>query len=114
MSLGKRIKILRTDKSWTQKDLAEKAGISQKYISTYEDESVIPTATVLRQIIIALEADPFYLLDIPNDGIKESPSFKLIKEIDSLGERERTAVLVVIENFLELNRTRPKKRKKEK
>lgn len=114
MSIGKRIKLLRVEKGLTQKKLAELAHTDQKNISIYEKELATPSSIILRQIIIALEADPFYLLDIEQSKIKETPSLKLLKEIDTLEEKERMAILVVIENFLELNRIRTKKGKRTK
>ena len=69
MTLGKRIKSIRLEKEITQGALAALVETSQKNISTYEVDLVVPSANMMRKIIIALEADPFYILDIEKKGV---------------------------------------------
>jgi hypothetical protein len=66
---------------------------------------------MMRKIIIALEADPFYILDIEKKGVSDTPLMKLVKKIDSLPEKDKTIVMGVIENFLEVNKIKNNKKK---
>jgi transcriptional regulator with XRE-family HTH domain len=111
MTLGKRIKSIRLEKEITQGALAALVETSQKNISTYEVDLVIPSAIMMRKIIIALEADPFYILDIDKKGISDTPLMKLVRKIDSLPEKDKTIVMGVIENFLQVNKINIKKGK---
>jgi transcriptional regulator with XRE-family HTH domain len=111
MTLGKRIKSIRLEKEITQGALAALVETSQKNISTYEVDLVVPSAIMMRKIIIALEADPFYILDIEKKGVSDTPLMKLVKKIDSLPEKDKTIVMGVIENFLEVNKIKNNKKK---
>jgi transcriptional regulator with XRE-family HTH domain len=111
MTLGKRIKSIRLEKEITQGALAALVETSQKNISTYEVDLVIPSAIMMRKIIIALEADPFYILDIEKKGISDTPLMKLVRKIDSLPEKDKTIVMGVIENFWEINKIKNNKKK---
>lgn len=111
MTLGKRIKSIRLEKEITQGALAALVETSQKNISTYEVDLVVPSAIMMRKIIIALEADPFYILDIEKKGISDTPLMKLVRKIDSLPEKDKTIVMGIVENFLLVNKIRGGKNK---
>jgi transcriptional regulator with XRE-family HTH domain len=111
MTLGKRIKSIRLEKEITQGALAALVETSQKNISTYEVDLVIPSAIMMRKIIIALEADPFYILDIEKKGISDTPLMKLVRKIDSLPEKDKAIVMGIVENFLLVNKIRGGKNK---
>lgn len=64
MSLGSKIKEVRELFGMTQKDLAEKSGISRVSIGNYERDSRIPNSTVLKKIATALHTNPDYLLEV--------------------------------------------------
>ncbi len=53
-TLGQNIVKARVDKRWKQKDLVEKAGLSQKYLSQIELDKVDPRVGVLVRIADAL------------------------------------------------------------
>jgi transcriptional regulator with XRE-family HTH domain len=53
-TLGQNIVKARVDKRWKQKDLVEKAGLSQKYLSQIELDKVDPRVSVLVRIADAL------------------------------------------------------------
>jgi transcriptional regulator with XRE-family HTH domain len=111
MTIGKRIKSIRLEKEITQGALAALVETSQKNISTYEVDLVIPSAIMMRKIIIALEADPFYILDIEKKGISDTPLMKLVRKIDSLPEKDKAIVMGIVENFLLVNKIRGGKNK---
>lgn len=54
MSLGTNIKNLRLNKRWTQKELAEKAGITRESIGNYEREDRTPPADILKKLAMTL------------------------------------------------------------
>jgi hypothetical protein len=66
---------------------------------------------MMRKIIIALEADPFYILDIEKKGISDTPLMKLVRKIDSLPEKDKAIVMGIVENFLLVNKIRGGKNK---
>jgi transcriptional regulator with XRE-family HTH domain len=50
MSLGIEIKKGRIDRRWQQQELAQKAGISRKYLSQIENEQVDPRFSIVQRI----------------------------------------------------------------
>lgn len=57
MNFGERIKYLRTKKGLTQKELADKMGVSSSWIGMYESGRRKPKLGTLRKIATALEVD---------------------------------------------------------
>jgi transcriptional regulator with XRE-family HTH domain len=53
-TLGQNVVKARVDKRWKQKDLVEKSGISQKYLSQIELDKVDPRVSVLVRLADAL------------------------------------------------------------
>ena len=49
---------LRHDKQMTQEDLAERSGLSARYVGAIERADVAASVTVLGQIAAALDVDP--------------------------------------------------------
>jgi DNA-binding XRE family transcriptional regulator len=56
MNTGMKIKILRIQKGWNQKELANRVGVSQVAISQYEKEAMRPTDTIKVKIAAVLDA----------------------------------------------------------
>lgn len=50
LKLGKRIKKLRNDKEWTQAELSEKLGVSEKHIQFIESATRKPSLKLLNKI----------------------------------------------------------------
>jgi transcriptional regulator with XRE-family HTH domain len=55
MSLGKKLKLLRKEKRWSQDDLADHAGIDGRQISRYENDRVVPSVEVVVKIAKAYD-----------------------------------------------------------
>lgn len=68
MTIGERIKQLRTDKNLTQHQLAELASIEQSYLSKLENDKSIPSGEILNSLLKALDTDVQVFLK----GIDES------------------------------------------
>ena len=56
-SLGQRVKHLRADRDWTQKQLAISAGMTQSAVARFETGGTTPTLPVLERLAAALDAD---------------------------------------------------------
>ncbi|MCO5822799.1 helix-turn-helix domain-containing protein [Clostridioides difficile] len=81
MAIGENIKILRKSKGLTQKELAEKANISQNAIYNYENGKSTPNAKMLKKLADALETTPATI----NFSLDGSTGFgKLLKQIDEI------------------------------
>jgi len=60
--LGERVAVLRKNKGLTQSKLAEKAEISNNFLSNIENNHSIPSLETLLKICVALDATPNDLL----------------------------------------------------
>lgn len=61
--LAANLRRLRHERGLTQEDLAERAGISSRYIGAVERADVSASVTILGQIAGALSVEPSELLD---------------------------------------------------
>ena len=67
MVIGDIIKDLRLNKGLTQKEVADKIGISRSVLSQYESNLVDPTANVVGRLATFFEVSAGYLLGIEDD-----------------------------------------------
>lgn len=67
MSLGEKLKALRTAKKMSQKDLAERIGIAKSVISFYESGDRFPSNDVLVKIARIFNVTTDYLLDVERE-----------------------------------------------
>ena len=63
MTLGEKIKLLRTELEMTQPELAEKAGIEQSYLSKLENGKGSPSFDIINRIAIALGSSGMDLIN---------------------------------------------------
>ena len=75
MTLGEKIKLLRTEKGMTQEALAEKLFVTRQAISAWETENALPDITLLERIAEALEVDINEIIY----GVRQAPDLKRIK-----------------------------------
>ncbi|MES2822070.1 MAG: helix-turn-helix transcriptional regulator [Pseudomonadota bacterium] len=57
MNIGEKLKQLRSEKNWTQPQLAEAIGIEQSYLSKLENDKSIPSADIFQAILKAFTID---------------------------------------------------------
>lgn len=57
MTLGEKLKQLRTDKNWTQPQAAEAIGIEQSYLSKLENDKSAPSSEIFSAILTAFALD---------------------------------------------------------
>ncbi|MDI6856609.1 MAG: helix-turn-helix transcriptional regulator [Candidatus Thermoplasmatota archaeon] len=100
MTFGKKLRKLREAKGLTQQQLAEKLGyVTNSYVSDVESGRFIPSKEKLRKIAKALGV-PFRQLDgllmeskLEQLGIKEAELISLFKDIPSLPEKDKRAII---------------------
>jgi transcriptional regulator with XRE-family HTH domain len=68
MDLGQRIRSLRREHGFSQRDLAEKTGLDYTYLSKIENNRLehSPSLRTLRDLAIALDVDELELMDLAN------------------------------------------------
>lgn len=99
--IGKRIRIMRKAKGYTQQTLAEAVGISPTYLSEIERGVRIPRIEKLVLIINVLQcsADDIFL-DVIHYGRKVKAS-KLETKIEKLPEHCQVQLLAIIEAYIQ-------------
>jgi transcriptional regulator with XRE-family HTH domain len=115
MNFGQKLRQLRMEKGLTQQQLAERLGYkTNSYISDVESGHFIPSRNKLRKIARALDV-PFRVLEdmllesrLEALGIKEPELLSLFKDIPSLPEKDKRAI---INAYLKVKERRMKKRK---
>lgn len=114
-SLGLRISQLRQEKGWTQKELADKVGISQNHVSRIEKDKMQPRHSTLKAISNALGIeieDLEALARVPEPDIsealaKEDPDLALlISQIPLLSKAQKDALRVTIRSMVGYQRVR--------
>ena len=88
MILGERLKILRTAKKMSQKELAERIGIAKSVISFYESGDRLPSYDVLIKIARIFNVTTDYLLDVERERTVN---------VSGLSEEDIAAVTTVID-----------------
>jgi transcriptional regulator with XRE-family HTH domain len=110
MNLGDRIKQLRKEKKWGQKELAHKIGSDARQISRYEKGHVTPSIEAAMKIATALEVTTDYLFtgtaprNIPKT--EDSELLKRIQNITDLTEADRSSLFHIIDALLAKNKVK--------
>ncbi len=55
---GRKIKLLRVEKGWSQTDLAREAGLSQPFVSHLERNAAAPSMPTIEKLAKVLDVDP--------------------------------------------------------
>ncbi len=83
VAVGKRIKALRRQRRWTQEHLAERTGLTAKFISEVETGKTNPSLRTLESISGALKVGlPALFASVPR--VRRSPKDELIEEFAGL------------------------------
>ena len=61
-SIGQRIKEMRTESGFTQKQLADAIGVAQNTISQYENDTALPGVDIIVKLADTLNTTTDYLL----------------------------------------------------
>ena len=62
MTFGKRIKLMREKKGWTQAELGERLGLSDKAVSTWEKDIKVPRVSTIQKIADLFHVSQAFLL----------------------------------------------------
>lgn len=87
MLIGNRIKTLRTQSHMTQRELAQKIGLTPKMISFYEKSERIPPADIIIKFVDIFNVSADYLL-----GLSNSPDAKEVIHGEQLSIEEKEIV----------------------
>jgi len=108
-TIGQRLTRIRKERGYTQVELAEKIGIIQSLVSSYESGALKLSAEMTVRFALALEVTTDDLL-MPakkaNRAHGNKPSRKILRrleKIETLPRTQQTAVLKTIDNALELH-----------
>ncbi len=105
MSIGDRIKELRTKLKMTQTDLANRVGLSYIQVGRYETQKSKPSSEILQKLAAALETTTDYLM---NGGSDEVVSAQLtdkellsqFKEVEKLNKEDKYLIKTFIDAFI--------------
>ena len=97
--MGFRLKKARTDQKLTYEELAEKSGVSSRYIKEIENHGNVPSLEKLGQLIRALHisADPFFYPAAPSDNLDYQ---RLVIYLSQCTEEQITTILAIVEAYL--------------
>ena len=104
-SLGQPLARLRKQRGWTQKQIAQRAGLIQELVSNYETDRLRLNADMILRFAEVLEASTDELLrgSKATGAAKKQPSIKLVRrmeQIEALPLYEQRALLTTIDKFL--------------
>jgi transcriptional regulator with XRE-family HTH domain len=98
---GLRIKEKREALGLSQKELAEKVGVTPSAINQYEAGSKNPSSEILKGIAIALSTETDYLFGIKEDEDEIAVAFR---DLGKLSEKDRKIVLGNIKMLKQLSK----------
>lgn len=98
-SMGFRLKQARTEQKLTYEELAEKSGVSSRYIKEIENHGNIPSIEKLGQLIRALHisADPFFYPAALSDNLDYQ---RLQVYLTQCTDDQITTILAIVEAYL--------------
>ena len=98
-SMGFRLKQARTEQKLTYEELAEKSGVSSRYIKEIENHGNIPSIEKLGQLIRALHisADPFFYPAAPSDNLDYQ---RLQVYLSQCTDDQITTIFAIVEAYL--------------
>ena len=115
MTIGEKIARLRRERDWTQKELADKAGITQNQVSRIEKGKTRPRGSTIETVAQALGVDPEELEHNPvfeEDNAmakmaKEDPDMaSLFAQISLLSPKQKEAIRVTLKSMISYQKVR--------
>lgn len=98
-NMGFLLKQARIDQKLTYEELADKSGVSSRYIKEIENHGVVPSMKKLGQLIRALHisADPFFYPAAPVENLDYK---RLLVYLSQCTEDQITTILAIVEAYL--------------
>lgn len=105
MTLGEKIKELRTEQGLSQEKLGKQTGIHPTHIGKYEADKTIPSADKLKKIAETLGVTTDYLLfdNAPKSGrivLNDPELLEKFSLVDGLNEKNREALKCIIDAMI--------------
>ena len=99
MSLGKNIRRLRREKSWTQSQLAEHSGIKVNQISKLEQDASDPHLSTLYKLMKAFSCSPDSLLMDLEQMNTDTILKQSLERAATLQEEDKEAIIKVLDGY---------------
>lgn len=102
-AFGARVKQLRKQRHWSQKELAAKVEIRFQLLNKYEGGQHIPSVELLIKLADALDTTVDYLLTgnpVEESPLANAPLFKRFKALEEMGEEDKETVIKVIDAII--------------
>lgn len=102
-AFGARVKQLRKQRHWTQKELANRLDIRYQLLNKYEGGQHIPPAETLIRLAEALQTSVDYLLTgnpIEDSPLADSRLFRRFKELEAFDAEDQATVINVIDAII--------------
>ena len=104
----KKLKILRTERNWSQEQFARKIGVSSQRISKYERGLISPTMEVITKMAETLETSLDYLLLNDTGDAKSKIKNRVLREkldeIDSLPVKDQDILIDILDAYIKRSR----------
>lgn len=100
--LGLRLKKARTEQKLTYDELADKSGVSSRYIKEIENHGNVPSIYKLTQLIHALNISAD-LLFYPNAPVENLDYKRLQVYLSQCSESQIATILAIVEAYLRTN-----------
>lgn len=102
-AFGARVKQLRKQRHWTQKELARKVEIRFQLLNKYEGGQHIPSVETLIRLADALDVTVDYLLTgnpVEDSPLASSRLFQRFRTLEGLAKEEQDAVITLIDAMI--------------
>jgi transcriptional regulator with XRE-family HTH domain len=102
ISFGKKIAILRKDKSWSQTELANKLNTSVSVISRYERDEMNPSIDAAKKLADLLDTTVGYLLGENEEAniFKEPEILERFKAIKSFNKEDKEKIYFTLDAMI--------------
>ncbi|MBR6682102.1 MAG: helix-turn-helix domain-containing protein [Clostridia bacterium] len=99
MTFGKRIKLMREKKGWTQAELGERLGLSDKAVSTWEKDIKVPRVSTIQKIADLFGVTQGFLLGEEDRPVR--PNREAVK-IPVLGNVAAGTPIMAVEEYFDI------------
>jgi len=105
MTVGPRIRKLRKDKDWTQRDLGNRAKIDYRNLTRYETGNIRPSIKVLQRIADAFEISVDELIHDPSEMnpeilIQDKELLRQFQDVEKLPEEDKAAAKRILQALI--------------
>lgn len=100
MKAGKIIARLRSDRGWSQNDLAEQSGVSHVMIGKYERGDATPSLEVAKKIADAFEVSLDFLVGEGQNSTFDKKGVERLQQIEQLPNEDKKHVYAMLDAFL--------------